>query len=151
MSNSDIPDLRTAELDDEEISTLFREQGFGVLSLAVENTAYSVPMSFGYDGERLYFVYLQTTDESTKIAFSDQTELASFIVCDIESKHHWRSAIAYGPLSELDEESWNPAVQAVKDNAWHPNLFASASPMQGLQWWELTPEEYTGRKSTEYE
>lgn len=151
MTDTELPDLQAVTMSDEEIGSLLRDQGFGVLSLAAENTAYAVPMSFGYDGQQLYFVFLQTAEESTKIAFSDQTELAAFGVYDINSKHDWRSAIVYGSMTELPEDDWNAAVQAVKDNAWHPNLFASASPMQGLQWWTLVPEDRTGRRSSQRE
>lgn len=151
MTDAATPDLRSVPMSDGEIDDLLRDRGFGVLSLAVDNVAYPVPMSFGYDGDRLYFVFLRTTEESSKATFARGTERAAFLVYDVESKHHWRSAIAYGSLEELPEEEWESAVLAVRNNAWHPNLFASASPMQGIRWWALHPNDVTGRKSSEYE
>lgn len=138
-------------MDGAEIDAFLREQGFGVLTLAANGAAYPVPMSFGYDGDRLYFVFVRTAETSTKLEYGRKTETAAFLVYDVRSKHRWRSAVVYGDLGELPEEDWDDAVLAVEENAWHPNLFASAAPTRGIQWWELDVDEATGRKSTEYE
>lgn len=60
-----------------EIDQFLREQGTGVLSLADAGETYAPPMSFGYDGDRLYFVMIRFGDDSTKLDFADTTTRAT--------------------------------------------------------------------------
>jgi hypothetical protein len=136
------------EMDGEEIETFLGEQGVGVLSLAREDEAYGVPISFGYDGDdRLYFVFLGIGERSRKAEFAEATERASFVTYDVGSKHDWTSAVASGRVREVSDDEWETLESSIEDNAWYPSLFSEADPMQGVQGWVLEIEELTGRRS----
>ncbi|MDL0142354.1 pyridoxamine 5'-phosphate oxidase family protein [Halobacterium salinarum] len=52
----------TTELSRTESDTLLFESGVGVLALTDGTEAYSIPESFGYDGETLYFQFVYTPE-----------------------------------------------------------------------------------------
>lgn len=136
------------EMDEGKIETFLDEQGVGVLSLARDDEAYGVPISFGYDGEdRLYFVFLGIGERSRKTEFAEATERASFTAYEVESKHAWTSAVANGRVREVSDEEWDALEASIEDNAWYPSLFSESDPMQGIQGWVLEIEELTGRRS----
>lgn len=139
--------LGAAALDDDEIDALLRETGIGVLSMASDGVAYPLPLSFGYDGERLYFAFLASREQGRKHRFAEATERAAFLVFDVGSKHDWRSAAVYGPLARLPPEEEGRAIGAHRDNAWHSNLYAAPGPKREIEWWTLTIEDATGRRS----
>ncbi|MFB6218806.1 MAG: pyridoxamine 5'-phosphate oxidase family protein [Halobacteriaceae archaeon] len=145
MPPHDIPGLGAVPMSEESIDELLREQGYGVLSLARGGEAYAVPMSFGYDGDRLFCAFLRTGEESTKAAFADATDRASLLVSDVTGRRQWRSALVRGPLAALDDGQWAAAADAVRENAWYPQLFAEATPARGVRWWVLDPEDVSGR------
>lgn len=147
MSRDDVPDIGAVSMDRPEINRLFRERGYGILALADARESYPVPVSFGYDDDRLYFAFLETGEESKKATFAEATERGSFLVLDVAGKRDWRSVIAYGTVGPLDESEWDTAVEVCRDNAWHPSLFARSTPTQGIQWWAFDVREVTGRKA----
>lgn len=74
---SDRP-LRGVAMDETERDEFLREPGIGVLSLASEDVAYGFPISFGWDGEHLYFILLQFGEGSEKLDYAATTERATF-------------------------------------------------------------------------
>lgn len=147
MSTDEFSEFQAAEMEADEVDSLLREQGVGVLSMADGNEAYGIPLSFGYDGSALYFVFLHPGDAGMKDRFAERTQRASFVVFDAPSKHHWRSVIVSGPLSRLDEAEWTDAVAALEANAWFPDLFSKTEPVLDLVGWKLVPDSRRGRKS----
>lgn len=147
MSSEGFPDLEAVPMDEAEIDEFLRERGYGVLALADDRATYPVPVSFGYDGERIYFAFLRTGESSKKATFAGETDRASLLAMEVGGDREWRTAIAYGGLDHLADD-WEPAVEAVRDNAWHPSLFAAATPERGIEWWSMTVEEATGRTAT---
>jgi nitroimidazol reductase NimA-like FMN-containing flavoprotein (pyridoxamine 5'-phosphate oxidase superfamily) len=133
----------------DEIDTFLRTQGFGVLSLARDDEAYGIPISFGYDGARLYFVLLRPGPQSKKEEFIRETDTASFLVYDIADKYHWQSVIVTGRLEPLPDDEWSVAREALEDNAWFPSLFSETEPMQDILGFTFVIDEMTGQKSHE--
>lgn len=140
--------LGGVEMTDREVDAFLREQGVGVLSLARGSEAYGVPVSFGYDGDRLYFVFLLAGEESRKEALAERTERASFLAYEIESRYRWRSVVAAGPIREVGDEEWPALRAAIEANAWYPDLFSRTDPMRGVGGRVLEIDEVSGIRST---
>ena len=143
--------LRGVAMDREEVDEFLREQGTGVLSLAVDGEAYGIPMSFGYDGERLYFFLIRFGDDSEKIDFADATTRASFTTYSFKDSHHWRSVLVRAPIERVPEERLDAAKEALFDNAQFASLFPYGEPMTERPRFELAVEEVTGQKGQGYE
>lgn len=144
MSADEILESDAERMTDERIREFLREEGSGVLGLPTADAPYLVPMSFGYDGgSRLYFVFLLFGTESTKADLSDASTAASFLVHRADSIHEWRSVQLRGRVEEVDDDEW-PALRDAMENAWHPDLFSSASPMRGIAGYRFEITDWTG-------
>lgn len=133
MAITEITQSGAEQMDETEIDQFLREQGVGVLVLPSRDVPYALPISFGYDGNsRLYFVYLLFGVESKKEELSDRAERARFLVYSATSMHEWRSVLLTGTIREVSDEEWDD-LQTAMDNAWHPDLFAAATPMRGIK------------------
>lgn len=139
-------DLHGIEMDDEEIDAYLRDRGTGVLALAVEGDSYAVPVSFGYDGDRLYFFLLRFGDESRKLDFAESTRTTSFVTYDFDDAHHWRSVVARGRLVKTPDEDAEAVEAVMNDNAEFANLFPFGEPMTEQVRYQLEVEELTGQK-----
>lgn len=135
-------------MQETEIDFFLRSQGYGTLSLAADGDAYGVPVSFGYDGDHLYFIFLQFGVDSQKRAFADATDTASFLVSQVNSKFDWQSVIVTGQLREMRDDEVTHGRDVMADNAWHPSLFSEADPMGDLKGYVLDIEAKTGRKGS---
>jgi nitroimidazol reductase NimA-like FMN-containing flavoprotein (pyridoxamine 5'-phosphate oxidase superfamily) len=147
MVSDSFAGLQGIEMSTDEAETVLRQQGFGVLSLARGGDAYGIPISFGYDGENLYFVLLRPGEESKKEAFIRETETASFLVYDVTDKHDWRSVVVTGRVEPVDDDEWPAVRDALDDNAWFPSLFSQTQPMQDILGWKLVVDTVTGQKN----
>jgi hypothetical protein len=144
MSTEDVLESSAASMTDEEIREFLTEQGVGVLALSTDGVPYVVPMSFGFDGDStLYFLFLLFGTESRKQTLSDRTERARFLVYRARSMHDWRSVSLVGHIEQVPEDDWDP-LQVAMENAWHPNLFSSASPMRGVEGYQFRVDDWNG-------
>ena len=67
---------------------------------------------------------------------------------EASSKHIWRSVIASGPITEIDDGEWSTLRDAIAETAWYPSLVSEAVPMRDLAGWKLAIETVTGQEST---
>lgn len=148
MNGTDDPDepLRGDPMDRDEIDAFLTEQGVGVLSLADEGEAYGLPMSFGYDGDRLYFILVRFGDESTKQDFAETTETASFTTYEFVDEHDWRSVVVSGTIGPVPEDDVASVDETLDDNARFASLFPFGEPMTERPRYQLVPERITGQK-----
>jgi nitroimidazol reductase NimA-like FMN-containing flavoprotein (pyridoxamine 5'-phosphate oxidase superfamily) len=103
-----------------------------------------VPMSFGYDGNSaLYFIFLLFGTDSRKETLSDRAQRARFLVYRAQSMYDWQSVSLVGQISAVAEDEWDE-LQSAMQNAWHPNLFSSASPMRGIKGYQFQIDRWTG-------
>ncbi|MEF8851465.1 MAG: pyridoxamine 5'-phosphate oxidase family protein [Haloarculaceae archaeon] len=131
-------------MSDDQIREFLREQGVGILALPDEPFPYVVPMSFGYDGDStLYFVFLLFGTASHKETLAESAEGGRFLVYRARSMHDWQSVTLTGQISAAAEDEWGD-VRSAMQNAWHPDLFSSASPMRGVRPYQFRVEEWTG-------
>jgi nitroimidazol reductase NimA-like FMN-containing flavoprotein (pyridoxamine 5'-phosphate oxidase superfamily) len=138
-------------MTDDEIDSFLRSQGHGVLSLADGNDAYSVPISFGYDGERVFLTLIQFGGASEKIEFVESTNRVSMTVYDIETRFDWRSVNVVGTLSDVPDSEFEYVEDVMDENSWHPSLFPPTDAMTDVRWLALDIDEMTGRQGEEYQ
>ncbi len=147
-TQADLDALVANETSEAEAEEILREHGTGVLSLAREGEAYAVPVSFGYDGERCFFVFVGYHEPSTKATFAETTDRATLTVYDDTERDDWHSVLVRGELTQLESEAeWNLAREAIDDNAWYPSLFRGADPRGSVDLWALAAEDVTGYAS----
>lgn len=129
-----------------EIDAFLDSQSVGVLGLSADPVPYLLPLSFGYDGESLYFTYL-LGEESTKEQLTEQTERASFLVYSAETRFNWRSVLIEGEFRKVPPHHWSD-LSDVLAGAWRPELFQTASPSRHVQIYALDVTEVDGIKHT---
>lgn len=148
MSIAEIRDSDAERMEQEEVKQFLREQGVGVLALSDRDVPYVLPLSFGYDGEsRLYFTYLLFGAQSKKEELSERVDRARFLVYSAASMYEWRSVLLTGELEAVPDEEWNE-LQTAMQNAWHPNLFSTATPMRGIKGYRFSITDRTSLKHT---
>ena len=133
------------ELDDPEIDDLLRELGVGILSMSADGVPYGVPLSFGYDGDALYFAFLGASADLRKETYAEQSDEASFTAVDTGPDGAWRSVIVSGPLDRITPEEWDAAREAMLDNAYQSALLAEHELREHPNVWTLDIEERSGR------
>lgn len=145
-SSDDLSALQGRAMSEEGIADLLTEQGIGVLSLAADGIPYGLPMSFGYDGSgNLYILFVGHSEEGRKVRYAEQSEVASFLVFDVEDDGAWRSAIVAGELKRITADDWETAREAMADNAYRPQLLTNINVQEDPRVWVLEAEEMTGR------
>jgi nitroimidazol reductase NimA-like FMN-containing flavoprotein (pyridoxamine 5'-phosphate oxidase superfamily) len=140
------PDTGGERMERSEAAAFLAERGVGVLSLADDDVAYGLPLSYGYDADAdvVYFVLLRPGESSRKERFVETTERASFLVYDVESPGEWHSVIAEGSLRPTREDEDDRAVEVIETNAWYPDLFRESTPTRGVAGWALDVQRLTG-------
>lgn len=137
--------LLGSEMDDAEIDDLLTAAGTGVLSLSAEGVPYGVPLSFGYDGDRLYFVFLDASTDLRKETYAEQAAVASFTTFDVEPDGSWRSVIVSGALDRIVIDEWDAAREAMADNAYQSDLLGEYELQENPNVWALDIEQRSGR------
>lgn len=146
----DVEEIRGDPMSDAEIDAFLTEQGTGILSLADDNRAYAVPISFGYERGRAVFAYWQFGTDSQKLAYSEATERACLAVYDVASEFDWQSVLAFGPLREMSHEEWTEVGELMDENAWSPDLSTLGQRRISVVGYELHIEEVTGLQGKEH-
>jgi len=116
----DLP-MMAEEMERTAIDAHLIDAGVGVLSLGSDADTYAVPESFGYDGECLYFQLVFDKD-STKMAFIDTTDMATFTVFTEDPP---QSVLVRGHLEPVPEAEQTQAATAIAENA---NIPTECSP-----------------------
>lgn len=127
-----------------EIDAFLETVGVGVLALTNGSETYAIPESFGYDGETVYFQFVNHED-SHKIRLIESTDLATFTVYTEEVA---RSVIVRGHLELVPAEDEVRATNAVAENATIPTLNVTPDvPLEALSFdlYQLVPEDLSGR------
>jgi len=135
----------------DDIDRLLRTQGYGILSLCDDGTPYSIPISFGYDGESVYLPFLNEGPQSTKAELVSEETVARLLVTDIRGRFNWRSVSITGPLDSVDPDSdaFEQFIETVDDNGWFMRGFERAESLASFQGWRLDPETVRGLERKE--
>lgn len=142
-SNTD-EELRGIEMTPSDIDEFLVEQGHGTFSVASEGRAYAVPISFGYDDERLYLSLLTFGNDSKKLAYLEDTDEASLLAVDVESRYDWRSVVVTGTISEVDEDETEYHEEVLEENGWFPLIAPPSAPLTDVKRVVLEPATMSG-------
>lgn len=143
----------------EEIAAILEKGTSGVLALSGENGyPYAVPISYGYDGSKLYFHCAKSGHKLDAIRNSSK---ASFCIVDqdmvVPRKYttYFRSVVVFGTIRILEDEAekWEAieklAVKYAPDDNADNRRQVIAREWANLCMLELTIEHMTGKESIE--
>ena len=133
-------------MDEGEVDDLLQSSGWGVVSLADGDDPYSLPISFGYTDDAVYFAFIQDSPTNTKVEFIEDGTTARLLVTDVRARFDWQSVAVTGPVEAVDPEGdrWDVLHDSLADNAWFSTDFERAPSVRGLQGWRLDPDEVRG-------
>ncbi|WP_049984924.1 pyridoxamine 5'-phosphate oxidase family protein [Halobellus rufus] len=143
----------TYGMDDEAVRERLETTGTGVLGLSKDNDSYAIPLAHYYDGERLYF-RLGVTDGSTKQAFLESTETATYVLYDTEPTPDAReidswSVLVTGTLTAIPESEHERFDTAEINRRFSPiRVFGEDVEEIEISIVELEPDSITGRQTS---
>lgn len=146
MTLEELTEYGMARMDEAAIDGFLSSHSIGVLGLPAEDAPYLLPLSYSYDGESLYFLYVVGA-ESRKADLSDRAEAARFLVYSAETVFNWRSVLLSGTIEEVPVGEWDPLLDEM-EMAWRPELFETASEMEVTRLYRFRIEERSGIKHT---
>lgn len=119
----------------------------GVLAFAHDGESYALPMAHALDGDRLLFRFGETED-SQKIAFADETTMATYTVFEYEDPEDSWSIVVRGTLEQVDVQPDDATI-----NELFPPFRVFDESIDDIRYdvYELRIEELTGRESIEHE
>ncbi|MFB6178798.1 MAG: pyridoxamine 5'-phosphate oxidase family protein [Halorientalis sp.] len=138
-------------MNTDEIDGLLVEKGWGIVSLASDDEPYSIPISFGYDGEDIYFVFLEDSPDNRKLDFIDDGKTVRLLVTDVGGRFHWQSIAVTGTARtvEHDTDDWTHLMDTLDDNGWFSSDFERSGSLSDMHGWRLDVDEVRGLEVTE--
>ena len=146
-------------LSQEECSDILNRGTSGVLALAGDDDyPYAVPISYVYDGEKLYF---HSAKSGHKLDAIRRSPKASFCVIDKdqivpeEYTTYFRSVIVFGRIRILEEDGEKRsaieklALKYAPDDTMENRQAAIEKEWKPLCMLELTPEHLSGKEAIE--
>lgn len=136
-------------LSEEETDSILGRHETGVLSLARDGEPYSIPISYGYDGEqRRFYFRLVSASESEKGRFLASAPEARLVVYE-EDDPVYLSVVAAGTLEEIQRE--NLTVEHIEQygTAKRPLFEIWGEPSRDLDinLYQLDPNGISGRRT----
>jgi len=139
------------ELSADEIDEMLIRNGIGVLGLAQDGQPYTIPMSFGYDGEEMAFpMQWGTGYGGRKERYVEKNQKASFTVYekDADNPQLWRSIVMTGTLYKIEAEDQERAFASLAANAeFAPDFGVWGIPFEDVEFqlYGFSVTERTGR------
>jgi nitroimidazol reductase NimA-like FMN-containing flavoprotein (pyridoxamine 5'-phosphate oxidase superfamily) len=136
---------------EDDIEALLEAQGYGIISLCADGEPYSIPVSFGYDGESVYFPFLVDDADATKTRFIEDGGTARLLVTDVRGRYDWQSVSITGTVRSVDPDAdeWDHFLDTLVDNGWFMRGFERADSIETVQGWKLEQDERRGLERTE--
>jgi nitroimidazol reductase NimA-like FMN-containing flavoprotein (pyridoxamine 5'-phosphate oxidase superfamily) len=140
------------ELEPEEIDEMLTRNGVGILALVDGSQPYTIPMSFGYDGDEMTFpMQWGRGYDGRKERCVESNTNACFTVYeqDPESSEIWRSIVVTGELYEISEQNREQAFMTLAANGrFAPDLGVWGVPFKeiDLRLYGLKLKDCTGRE-----
>lgn len=132
----------TFGMDESELERKLDAADTGVLSLARDGDAYSLPVSFSYDGEKILLRF-GVEEGGEKVSFVETTDTASFVVYEATGEESW-SILVQGRLSPasdaLSEAEINERFAPLR-------VFGESVDDVDPELYELRIESVTGRRT----
>ncbi|MFC5971424.1 pyridoxamine 5'-phosphate oxidase family protein [Halomarina salina] len=152
MSSNPYGQFMGVPMSRDDVDALLTSRGYGIVSLCREGAPYSLPMSFGYDGDHVYFGFIEDSPDPTKLEYVEDGATVRLLVTDVRGRFDWRSVAVTGPVGSLDrddEAEWGHFVDTMDDNAWFLRAFERSDAVEAIHGWELAPDEVRGIERTE--
>lgn len=140
----------------QEISAVIQKCQVCRLALSRDDQPYIVPLSFGYDGEALYFhtavegmkIDIWSANPAVCFEFDTAVELIMRVDQPCQWSFYYQSVIGTGTLRELPagEEKIRGLNEIVSHYAGCPRSF-SQQQLDNIRVWKLTIETITGKRS----
>ncbi|SEP13661.1 hypothetical protein SAMN05216388_103626 [Halorientalis persicus] len=95
------------DLSDEEVDEILVRNGIGVLAMVDGNRPYAIPISFGYDAERMIFpMQWGGGSNSRKTSAIESNPNVCLTVYEQNSDHEavWRSVVITGEIYEIEDK-----------------------------------------------
>lgn len=140
------------KLSADEIDDMLIQNGIGVLGLVDDGYPYTIPMSFGYDGDGMSFpMQWGAGYDGRKERCVESNSHASFTVYEQDSSNPqvWRSIVIAGDLHQITEEEKEQAYASLAANAeFAPDLGVWGIPFDevDLRLYGLSFNECAGRE-----
>lgn len=126
------------KLSDNEIDEVLTQQVLGHIACHADDLTYIVPISYAYDGERIY----ARTYEGLKIDLMRKNPKVCFQTDIMENMANWKSVVAWGDFRELTGDAErNSAIEKLLERkiTGIPSKTVQLSPL-----WPFTSKEDTG-------
>lgn len=130
MDTTHIQYADTRGLSDREVAELLDDHRVGVLGLADGGRAYTVPVEYHFDGERLW-LRLSDDGRSRKLAYLERTTEPQFLVYGHGGPYDSWSVLVTGALREVDPEA--AGIDAATVNDWFGPLRVFDEVVQDLE------------------
>lgn len=119
MGVDELGALGVEQMTDEAIEQFLERRHVAVLGLPTDEAPYLVPLSYGFDGESLYFTFVEGA-ESRKAALCAECPVpAQALVLQVDSAVSWESVQLTGQLSPVPDQRIDDAA-AHLETAWRP-------------------------------
>ena len=137
-------------LSEDGIDQLLQSQGYGIISLCDGGQPYSIPVSFGYDSDCVYFPFLITSGETTKTDFIDEGTMVRLLVSEVRDLFNWRSVTINDRAQPVasDDEEWEHFIDVLVDHEWFRQEFERATSIESVQGWKLGVDDCHGMERT---
>jgi nitroimidazol reductase NimA-like FMN-containing flavoprotein (pyridoxamine 5'-phosphate oxidase superfamily) len=145
--------------DQEIIENVINNSEVCRIAMAKENRPYVIPISFGYDGDAIYF---HSAVKGKKIDYFEANNLICFefehavkLLPDDETPCEWsfsfQSVIGYGRISEMltDEEKIDGLSHIIQQYSGRSWDFSDAR-LDNLRVWKIEIEEISGKQSDDW-
>lgn len=139
------------EMSASEIDDFLSETETGVLSLAMDNEPYSIPVSYGYEAaEQTFYLRLVSSPGSEKRKFLSSSPDCRLVVYDENSDStKYRSVIAVGALEQIDPEEMSVEEIEQYGEARRPlfEIWGAGKDELDIELYTLNPGELSGRRT----
>jgi len=137
------------EMSSSEIDDFLSDTETGVLSLAMDDEPYSIPISYGYDAASTqFYLRLVSTPGSEKRQFLSSSPQCRLVVYDEDAEGtQYRSVIATGTLEQIDPGAMSVEQIEQYGEARRPlfEIWGQGKDELDIKLYTLSPEELSGR------
>lgn len=146
MTNDPYGQWMGSPMDEREIDAVLGSAGWGVITLAEDDEPYSIPVSFGYDGEAVYFVFIRDSPTNAKFEYAEDGKTARLLVTDVQARFDWQSIAVTGKLRSIEPDTadWDDLLTVLDEQAWFSAEFERAAGVDELVGWRLDPAQIRG-------
>jgi hypothetical protein len=139
----------------DEINDFLKNQRIGVLSLTEEDSSYSIPLAYSYDGENIYFTL---GSQGRKMECINKNKNVCFVVYHQPASEGgmpaWQSIICNGTIERVsDPEGIKKAVRSgekhmgMPEGTWNGLLEKTLQAPEASCFWKIQIKEITGKQT----